>query len=393
MTDTATATNPLIAPKPDTSTWHTGINLLDDASSLQESIASGSWVGTGLSALGTGLDTVAMVTNPIATLVSYGFNYLIEHIKPLQDSLNWLAGDAAQISGYAATWHNVATSVGQSGQTFTTSLTTDTAGWTGTAATNYRAAASDTVNTIQASSTAADTLGSVTALIGGLVSAARTLIRDLVSQATGQFVQLGLIALTGVGTIWAARQATVAVVAWMRRIADVVRNVTGSLTKLQPLMQRLAQLWTDIKQAFTARTPKPAAPTPPAAPAPTTAAASTAKTTAWPKRSDYDNPTDFGRDKHNALAEILRPFEGTKLKNGWEVSKVERTVGGTKRVDVMYVNHAEKRILVEDYVTGQTESVAHASKGWNYMNEPEIQNLVNQGYKYDYVPSYTEKLQ
>jgi hypothetical protein len=47
-----------------------------------------------LATFGTGMDLLTMAMNPVGTLISYGLNWLIEHVKPLQDALNQLAGDA-----------------------------------------------------------------------------------------------------------------------------------------------------------------------------------------------------------------------------------------------------------------------------------------------------------
>jgi hypothetical protein len=107
----------------------------------------------------------------------------------------------------------------------------------------------------------------------------------------------------------------------------------------------------------------------------------------WPKRSDYKTPAEYGTAFHNAMKELERPFEGQQLKYGWRVAKIERTVGGTKRVDTMYINDTTKKIFVGDYVTGPTESVAHATKSWQYMNEPEILALRRQGYDYQQAPA------
>jgi hypothetical protein len=383
-----TTTNPLVAPAQATANG-TGINLLDDATTLHQAITSGSWVAGGLSAVGTGMDVVALATNPVATVVSYGLNYLIETVKPLHDALNWFAGDSGQISGYATTWQNVSQTVGQGSQTFQTSLTNDTANWTGSAATGYRGVATDTINTIKAASSAAGTLATVTRMIGSLVSAVRNLIRDLVTQAIGQVVQTALLAAEVITIPYVVCRVWALVASWMRRIADVVRKLSGSLSQLQPLMQRLAQLASNIKQAltkqYTVKTEVPPAPTPVPAPPATLSKP-------WPQKGNYRRPADYGRDKHEALKELNRPNEGTMLADGhWQLLKVERKAGGKKRVDLLYVNHETKQILVEDYFTGAVEPVEHASKGWQYQNEPEIQALIKQGYQYTYTPSLTDK--
>jgi hypothetical protein len=252
----STAPNPLIAPKQDTSTWHTGINLLDDAAGIHDGIASGSWLATGLSVAGTGMDAMTMVLNPVATVVSYGLNFLIERVKPLQDALNWLAGDAAQVSAYGGTWQNVSQSTQQAATSFATSLTKDTANWTGATADTYRADAKTKIDALNAAATASNTVGSATQLIGSVVNTVRGMIRDLVTQAVGQVVQTALRALLIVTIPVVAYQAASQIATWMRKIADTVKQLTSSLAKLQPLMTHLQQLWTSIKQALsgTART-------------------------------------------------------------------------------------------------------------------------------------------
>lgn len=99
--------NPLVAGKQDATSATTGITIVEDAQSLHHGIESGSWVEGGLGAIGTAADVAMLATNPIATLTSYGLNWLIEHVQPLQDALDWVAGDPAQISAYATTWQNV----------------------------------------------------------------------------------------------------------------------------------------------------------------------------------------------------------------------------------------------------------------------------------------------
>jgi hypothetical protein len=104
----------------------------------------------------------------------------------------------------------------------------------------------------------------------------------------------------------------------------------------------------------------------------------------WPKPGAFKTRAGYGTAFHGGMKDLLRPFEGQMLKDGWRVAAVERTVGGTKRVDYMIINDAKKQIRVLDWVTGPTESVAHATKGWQYMNEPDIQALRMKGYDYGY---------
>ena len=94
----------------------------------------------------------------------------------------------------------------------------------------------------------------------------------------------------------------------------------------------------------------------------------------------------LGTAEHARMTAELREFEGLKLDNGWELRKVERTVGGTKRIDQLWVNDAEMKVAVTDYFTGAVEPAAHFQKGVNYQFEAEIKALIAKGYTYEYHP-------
>jgi hypothetical protein len=93
-----------------------------------------------------------------------------------------------------------------------------------------------------------------------------------------------------------------------------------------------------------------------------------------------------GTAEHEMVKQAQRPFEG-QSHGDWVLAKVERTVGGRKRVDAMWIDHKRKLILVEDTFTGLAEDPGHVAKGWEYMNEKEIADLRAKGYRYTYVPA------
>jgi uncharacterized protein YukE len=90
----------------------------------------------------------------------------------------------------------------------------------------------------------------------------------------------------------------------------------------------------------------------------------------WPMRWMYKAGPAYGRDFGNALTRLLRGMEGkpSPLGNGWVMTRVERRIGlGEKRVDILHVNEAEKKIVIEDVFTGAKEDAAHALKTQDYM--------------------------
>lgn len=102
----------LIATRTDTTTAAQGAGLLEDIESISSSLKEGSWLGVGLSTVGAVADVASAVTNPIATLVSWGAGFLIEHFEPLKGWMDQLAGNADQVRAHAQTWANTATAMG-----------------------------------------------------------------------------------------------------------------------------------------------------------------------------------------------------------------------------------------------------------------------------------------
>src|SRR5690606_35924395 len=102
------------------------------------SIQSRSWADPTLAAGGVGLEALGLVVDPVGSLAGMGVAWLIEHVRPLSEALEFLAGDPDQITAHAPTWTNIATHT----HTYATQLTTraerDLAGWTGQTADAYR---------------------------------------------------------------------------------------------------------------------------------------------------------------------------------------------------------------------------------------------------------------
>jgi RHS repeat-associated protein len=244
--------NPLVAQRQDSTTWHSGINLLDDAAGVYDGVQSGSWVDGGIAAVGAGLDLLTMAMNPVGTLISYGLNWLIEHVKPLQDALNKLAGDADQIAAYSQTWKNIAQAVGQSAKDLSATVQKDTANWTGQAADTYRANIADKVNHINAAATCSEAIGAVVQVVGVLTGAVRGLVRDMITQAVGDFIQDALeeVCSLGLGTPVVVAQVVEQVAQWMEKIGAVIKKLINSVEKLRPLMSKLEEIFAAIKKVM-----------------------------------------------------------------------------------------------------------------------------------------------
>ncbi|MBB1157079.1 MULTISPECIES: DUF6531 domain-containing protein [Amycolatopsis] len=244
--------NPLVAQRQDSTTWHSGINVLDDAAGVYDGVQSGSWIEGGIAALGTGLDMLTIAMNPVGTLISYGLNWLIEHVKPLQDALNQLAGDGDQISAYSQTWKNVGQATQQAAKDLAATVQKDTANWKGAAADAYRANIGKKIDHINAAATCANTISTVVEVVGVITAAVRCLVRDMITQAVGDFIQDALeeVCSLGLGTPVVVAQVVEQVSAWLEKIGALIKKLINSVEKLRPLMSKLEEIFASIKKVL-----------------------------------------------------------------------------------------------------------------------------------------------
>lgn len=154
-----TSPNPLVAAPVATSVdpW-AGVWLAEDIEQIAQGVRSGSWVDAALGAAFTGLDALAFVMDPIGGLLQYGVAWLIEHVKPLSEALDWLAGDPAQIAAHAQTWRNVAGALRDRATDMNQAVRADTSEWLGAAADAYRKWTGSQSGAVTGLAQAADTM-------------------------------------------------------------------------------------------------------------------------------------------------------------------------------------------------------------------------------------------
>ncbi|MEU4813212.1 DUF6531 domain-containing protein [Nocardia fluminea] len=246
------AANPLIAAREDTTDWSTGISLVSSVTDLSDAISGGSWIEVGLGVVGLGAEAVSLVVDPLGTLAGYGVGWLIEHCQPLQDALDWIAGDPGQIEAYAKTWDNVAARISEVATAQNAAVTADVADWTGQTATAYKSAASNTTNLLTAADTAATAAASAIRMAGGIVAAVREMVRDLVAQTVGRLAVWAaeLVFSVGLATPLVAVQATAYIAKTVATISKLFSKLAKTMSKLKPLLKQLKSAFGDIAKAF-----------------------------------------------------------------------------------------------------------------------------------------------
>ncbi|GIF26120.1 hypothetical protein BJ973_003390 [Actinoplanes tereljensis] len=238
--------NPLVAASHDSTTWHTGLGLVDDAADIANGIRSNSWVDGTLGGVGGSLDMLSLAVDPIGTLVSWGVSWLMEHVKPLKDALDWLAGNADEVAAHAATWSNVAAFTDQARQEYADRLTAEASGWFGASGDAYREHAAAHLHVLDGLSTAAQGISYAVEGAGLLVALVRGIVRDLIAEFIGTLAArlpqwLAEEGLTlGLATPVVVAQVATLVAKWVNRIQHFVRGLLNSLRRLHPMLDDLA---------------------------------------------------------------------------------------------------------------------------------------------------------
>jgi RHS repeat-associated protein len=233
--------NPLVASAQSDTTAVTGIGIAESSMDLANGISNGDWVEGGLGAVGVGLEVLSMVIDPIGTIASYGVSWLIEHVQPLKEALDWFAGDPPVIRSFSETWANVAAEVNKVAGDYNNEVKAGTAGWTGQSADTYRGKGTETADAIAGAGALADGISAGVMIMGEVVAAVREIVRDLVAEIVGKLITWALeaVATLGLGTPVIVAQATAAISKVVNKIADLVRKLVKTIGNVTPRIRKI----------------------------------------------------------------------------------------------------------------------------------------------------------
>jgi uncharacterized protein YukE len=243
--------NPLVAgrlagPK---DAW-AGVWLAEDIELIGQGVRNGSWIDGGLGMVGAGLDALAAVSDPVGTLLQYGVAWLIEHIRPLSQALEWLAGDPAQIAGHVQTWRNVGASLQETVAELAAGVRADVASWRGAAADAYRVWAGQQRDALAGLVQACETMAAITEGAGFLIAAVRVMVRDAIAVVVSRAITYAAEEAfsLGLATPLVVEQVTSTVAAWAAKIARWLKAMLASLRRLLPIIRRLGEIIDELKK-------------------------------------------------------------------------------------------------------------------------------------------------
>jgi len=230
-----------------------GIWIAEDIDAILDGVRSGSWIDGTLGAVSAGLDTLAFVSDPIGGLLQYGVAWMLEHVKPLTEALDWLAGDPGQISAHAQTWRNISATLHDQAADLDRGTRGDTTDWIGDAADAYRTWSGQQRDSIGALATAAETMAAITEGAGTLVAAVRMMVRDAIAVLVSRLISYAAEELftLGLATPVVVAQVSTLCASWAARIAGWLRGLVHSLERLRGLAGRMGDAIEAIKKLLT----------------------------------------------------------------------------------------------------------------------------------------------
>jgi uncharacterized protein YukE len=242
--------NPLVATAADRAPdpW-SGAWIAEDIQTLCQGVKDGSWIEGTLGAVSVGLDALAFVSDPIGSLLQYGVAWIIEHVKPLSDALDWLAGDPGQISAHAQTWRNVASALHDRAADLDRAVRWDVSEWTGSAADAYRDWASQQKAAVGGMAEGAETLAAITEAAGMLVAGVRMMVRDAIAVLVSRLVVYAAeeAASFGLATPLVVEQVSTLCASWAARISRWLKDLISSLSRLRGVAGKVSELIEQLK--------------------------------------------------------------------------------------------------------------------------------------------------
>lgn len=238
----ATASNAPVDP------W-SGVWIAQDIETLCEGVKNGSWIEGTLGAVSAGLDALAVISDPIGALLQYGVAWIIDHVKPLSEALDWLAGDPAQIAAHAQTWHNVASALRDRADDLDQAVRWDTAEWNGNAADAYRNWVGQQKGAVGGLAQAATTLATITEAAGQLIAGVRMMVRDAIATLVSRLIDYAIeeLASFGFATPLVVEQVSTLCASWAAKISTWLKDLVGSLARLRGMAGRVGELIDNLK--------------------------------------------------------------------------------------------------------------------------------------------------
>lgn len=167
-----------------------GAGAVQDVFGGAEKLLNGDWTEGLLSLAGAVPDIVEVIKNPLETLMSWGFGWIIEHVDFLKEPLDWVSGDQDALDLEVQKWLEVGKYVKATAETLTDEVQKNCMDWSGAAADAYRAYVQKQLNAYREIVRLAELAGNIINICKTVLSVVRTIIRDLITDTLAKIVMI-----------------------------------------------------------------------------------------------------------------------------------------------------------------------------------------------------------
>ncbi len=232
--------------------WAGGIGIAESSMDAFNGIKDGDWVSGGLGVLSLAGEIAGAAIDPFGYLMSSVASFLMEHVQPLKDMLDSVAGNPPVIQSYADTWGNVSKALGERKTDFDNAVKNGTTGWTGAGADAYRKFATEHSDALSGAATVAGAISTVTMIMGQVVSFVRETVRQLIADLIGKLISWVMeeVFSLGFGTPVVVAQASAAIAKWGKKIGELLKKLTDTIRRVSPLLSKLVDLFEKIAKVF-----------------------------------------------------------------------------------------------------------------------------------------------
>ncbi|HEY2057729.1 MAG TPA: hypothetical protein VGH57_05085 [Amycolatopsis sp.] len=225
--------------------WHSVASAITEIKTAHGADAAAIGVEIGVTVIGAIADTAALVLDPLAKLVSAGLGWLIEHISFLKEPLDQVAGDPAEIKKLADELHKIGETLRNAAKDMDATLAAQVTNWKGDGYEAFKKEVETRRGQIDDSGHSVDIAGYVVETTMALVTAVRSLLRDLITTVLGDIIATvlvglamaaftfgaSLVAAVGTSVALAAAQA-VSFAAKLARLMGLGERTVARLVKL-----------------------------------------------------------------------------------------------------------------------------------------------------------------
>lgn len=217
-------------------------NALEGAGAVQdvfggaEKLLSGDWTEGLLSLAGAVPDIVEVIKNPLETLMSWGFGWIIEHVDFLKEPLDWVSGDQDALDLEVQKWLEIGKYVKTTAEELTDEVQKNCMDWSGAGADAYRAYVQKQLNGYREIVRLAELAGNIINICKTVLSVVRTIIRDLITDTLAKIVMIVArypppaypAALAAEGVPFAIEKSTEAMT-WAEKLTRVLMRAKSML--------------------------------------------------------------------------------------------------------------------------------------------------------------------